>query len=300
MLKVTLKGLAAHKLRFVLTAVAVTIGVAFLSGTLVFTDTIRQTFDDLFASIYKNTDAVVRGPDRVRDQLRRPAPAGARVHACSGELGARGEGGRGPDPDQLRADRRRQRRPDRQSGPRARPRSGFAWGNNPELNNFNIASGRPPRANDEIVIDKRSASKGNLHVGDTVDVLTVDPPQPYKIVGIARFGTADSPAGASVVLFTPAQAQQVAHAAGQFDSIAVVGQPGLSQETLKARLQESLALGNYEVLTGKEVTKESQDLDREAARFLQARPHDLRVHRARRRDLHHLQHVHDHRRPADA
>ena len=143
---------------------------------------------------------------------------------------------------------------------RGAPALGFAWGNNPELNNFNIASGRPPRADNEIVVDKRSASKGNLHVGDTVDVLTVDPPQPYKIVGIARFGTADSPAGASVVLFTPAHAQQVAHAAGQFDSIAVVGRPGLSQETLKARLQESLALGNYEVLTGKEVTKESQDL----------------------------------------
>ena len=66
MLKVTLKGLAAHKLRFVLTAVAVTIGVAFLSGTLVFTDTIRQTFDDLFASIYENTDAVVAAPRRSR------------------------------------------------------------------------------------------------------------------------------------------------------------------------------------------------------------------------------------------
>ena len=65
-----------------------------------------------------------------------------------------------------------------------------------------------------------------MHVGDRVDVLTVDPPQQYKIVGIARFGTADSLAGASVVLFTPAQAQKVAHAAGQFDSIAVVGQPG--------------------------------------------------------------------------
>ena len=84
MLKVTLKGLAAHKLRFVLTAVAVTIGVAFLSGTLVFTDTIRQTFDDLFASIYKNTDAVVRGAYCVRDELRRPAPARPRVDARAG------------------------------------------------------------------------------------------------------------------------------------------------------------------------------------------------------------------------
>ena len=259
MLKVTLKGLAAHKLRFVLTAVAVTIGVAFLSGTLVFTDTIRQTFDDLFASIYKNTDAVVRGPTAFEtnfgDQRPRvPASTLAQVSSVPGVKAAEGQ-------IQINYAQIVDANGDPIGNPgRGAPALGFAWGNNPELNNFNIASGRPPRADDEIVIDKRSASKGNLHVGDRVDVLTVDPPQPYKIVGIARFGTADSPAGASVVLFTPAQAQKVAHAAGQFDSIAVVGQPGLSQETLKARLQESLALGNYEVLTGKEVTKESQDL----------------------------------------
>ena len=92
------------------------------------------------------------------------------------------------------------------------PALGFAWGNNPELNNFNIASGRPPRATTRSSSTSAPPIEGQLHVGDTVDVLTVDPPQPYKIVGIARFGTADSPAGASVVLFTPAQAQQVAHA----------------------------------------------------------------------------------------
>ena len=60
MWKVTRKGLAAHKLRFVLTALAVIIGVAFMSGTSVLTATIQQTFDDLFADIYRGTDAVVR------------------------------------------------------------------------------------------------------------------------------------------------------------------------------------------------------------------------------------------------
>ena len=62
MWKVTRKGLAAHKVRFVLTALAVIIGVAFMSGTSVLTATIQQTFDDLFANIYRGTDAVVRAP----------------------------------------------------------------------------------------------------------------------------------------------------------------------------------------------------------------------------------------------
>ena len=61
--RVTWKGLIAHKLRFVLTAIAVILGVAFVSGTFVFTSTIKQTFDDLIANIYKGTDAQVRGPE---------------------------------------------------------------------------------------------------------------------------------------------------------------------------------------------------------------------------------------------
>ena len=113
MLKVTLKGLAAHKLRFVLTAVAVMIGIAFLSGTLVFTDTIRKTFDDLFADIYRNTDAVVRAPTVFETNF---GDQRARVPASTLDAGACGPGGcrrRRRHPSRLRADRRRERRPDR-------------------------------------------------------------------------------------------------------------------------------------------------------------------------------------------
>src|ERR1700759_3815814 len=63
MWKVTRKGLAAHKIRFVLTALAVIIGVAFMAGTSVLTATIQKTFDDLFANIYQGTAAVVPAPE---------------------------------------------------------------------------------------------------------------------------------------------------------------------------------------------------------------------------------------------
>ncbi|HEV7526347.1 MAG TPA: hypothetical protein VGP92_15360, partial [Acidimicrobiia bacterium] len=62
MWKVTLKGLAGHKLRFVLTGLAVILGVSFIAGTLVLTATIQKTFDDLFANINRGTDAAVRAP----------------------------------------------------------------------------------------------------------------------------------------------------------------------------------------------------------------------------------------------
>src|SRR5215217_6184088 len=78
MWKVTLKNLSAKKLRFVLTALAVTLGVAFMSGTLVLTDTIQRTFDDLFSDIYRDTDAVVRSPEALEyfgQTQREPVPA---------------------------------------------------------------------------------------------------------------------------------------------------------------------------------------------------------------------------------
>ncbi|HVE25675.1 MAG TPA: hypothetical protein VNC22_09735, partial [Sporichthya sp.] len=56
-----LRGIVAHKLRLAATATAVLLGVALMSGTLVFTDTVTRTFDDLFGDVYAGTDVVVRG-----------------------------------------------------------------------------------------------------------------------------------------------------------------------------------------------------------------------------------------------
>ena len=60
MLRVIMRGLLARKFRLIATALAVTLGVAFMAGTLVLTDTFGQTFNDLSAGVYKGTDAVVR------------------------------------------------------------------------------------------------------------------------------------------------------------------------------------------------------------------------------------------------
>ena len=60
MWRVTLRGLVAHKVRYALTALAVLLGVAFMAGTFVFTDTIKHTFDGLFGDVYSHTSAVVR------------------------------------------------------------------------------------------------------------------------------------------------------------------------------------------------------------------------------------------------
>ena len=75
MLSTALKNLLAHKFRLLATALAVTLGVAFMAGTLVLTDTMRQTFDNLFADVYKGTDVVVRA----KAAFEGPAGGGARA-----------------------------------------------------------------------------------------------------------------------------------------------------------------------------------------------------------------------------
>src|ERR687892_2681777 len=97
MWRVTRKGLRAHKLRFALTALAVLLGVAFMSGTMVLTDTIRKTFDDLFADVNAGTDAYVRskhsleadfGPEQ-RERI--PADLLPAVESVDGVEAAEGE-----------------------------------------------------------------------------------------------------------------------------------------------------------------------------------------------------------------
>ena len=91
------------------------------------------------------------------------------------------------------------------------PSLGFGWNPNPTINQFHIQpGGRAPETDDEIVIDKGSADKAHFKVGDTATVLTGLPPKKYTIVGIARFGTADNLAGASITLFTVPEVQRLA------------------------------------------------------------------------------------------
>ena len=145
------------------------------------------------------------------------------------------------------------------------PTFGLGWDPDPTINQFHIQpGGRAPQTADEIVIDRHTAEQGKLKVGDRVTVLTALPPRKYTIVGTAKFGTADSLAGASITLFTMPQAQLIAHSIGQYGQISVVAKDGVSQEQVKADIQKTLADSGYtskkyEVITGEAITKENQD-----------------------------------------
>jgi putative ABC transport system permease protein len=256
MLRTTFKGLVARKFRLFASSLAVMLGVAFMAGTLVLTDTIQKTFDELFSDVYAGTDAVIRAEgafDSAGIEQR------GRVDASLVGTVSEVDGVADAQPDirgyaQL-IDRAGDVVGDPTTGP---PTLGGNWIDSEELNGFRVSDGNPPRSDDEVVIDKKSADDTGYRVGDTAQVLVKGGPQDVTIAGIAKFGDADSPGGASFVLFTEDAAQELIAEPDKVDSILVVADAGISQTEIVQRIAAELPAGT-EAVAGDEVTTESQD-----------------------------------------
>jgi len=258
MFKVIMRGLLARKFRLFATALAVTLGVAFMAGTLVLTDTFGQVFNDLSAGVYKGTDAEVRatavfnGPQftggqrpfvdaSLADTLSRVPGVAAAEGSVFGYTRLIGKDGKALGNPASGA-----------------PTLGGNWNQVAALNPWHLLAGHAPRAAGQVVIDKKSATDGRLKVGDFTTVLVKGPPQRVQVVGIIGFGTADSPAGASVVLFSTPVAQHLVAAPGKYTSILFVAKTGVSQQQLVSNLKPALPHG-LEAITGATLIKETQD-----------------------------------------
>ncbi|MDQ3147708.1 MAG: FtsX-like permease family protein [Actinomycetota bacterium] len=256
MFKTTLKNLLARKLRLFTTGFAVVLGVAFMAGTLVLTDTIGQTFDELFADVNAGTDAHVRGEAAFEDDFgnsqRRRIDAALvdQVAAVDGVATAEGEIEGytqivGSDGDAV-------------GDPNQAPTFGRNWTLDETLNPFDIAEGRPPEGEGEVVIDQGVADTGELAVGDRTTVVLEAGSFPVEVVGIATFGEADSPGGSSNVLFASPVAQELIAEPGRLDAVNVVADEGVGEAELRDRIAAEVPDG-VEVLTGAEITEEDQD-----------------------------------------
>jgi putative ABC transport system permease protein len=243
MFRLTLKNLAGRKFRLALTSVAVILGVAFMAGTFVLTDTLGNVFDQLFATATKGVDTVVRAREPFEGQGQTAAPT------------------RPPVPEGLAADVAKVAGVELAQGnvfdyalvidehgdavQNQAPTFGTGWYPKPSVNqSFDFTRGRGPRAADEVALDVKTASDAGYRVGDTVTVSFQSvPPQQFTLTGVFEFGGKENGlAGATISAFTPARAQEVMGLEGRWDSIDVRGDPGLSQEqvrdAIRARLPE--------------------------------------------------------------
>ena len=267
MFKVIVHGLLARKFRLFATGLAVTLGVAFMAGTMVLTDTIGNTFNNLSAGVYKGTDAEVRAKAAFSAPAmgggdQRPLISAALVQALRRVPGVAADEGSAMGYARLTGSNGKAL-----GNPAAgAPTLGGNWNQNSQLNPWTLVAGHPPQAANQVVIDKQSATAGHLRVGDTTTVMALGPPQRFQIVGIIKFGAADSPGGASVALFTMPVAQRLVAAPGRVSSVLFVASPGVSQQQLASNLRKALPHG-LEALTGVTVTKEMQTSFQQAMSF---------------------------------
>jgi putative ABC transport system permease protein len=269
-LKVTLRNLLARKVRLVLSASAIVIGIAFVSGTLVFTDTMGRSFDDIVKG--GTSDVTVR-PDQQGDWSdgsslidSRTIPAGvverleqtegvARVDGTvqSQSLFVVGEDGK-------------------LVGGTGAPTLSFNYNDAPSITGepaVTISRGRAPEADGEVALDAKTAEKAGYRLGDTVAMVTsgAQPRLSATLVGIAEFGGGGL-AGASLVLFDTGTAQDLfLHGKDVYSSVALTAEPGVSQEQLAANAQQLLPDG-LEAVTGDKVAKETQDAVGQVLDFL--------------------------------
>ena len=254
MWRTTVKSLGAHKRRLLSTALAVTLGVSFLAGTLVLGDTMTSGFSDLFAESNAGTDAVVRNatevgegefverglvPVSLADDLAGVdgvAAAEPEIEAYGRIVGADGDpiGGNGP------------------------PTVAGNWITDDGLNPYDLAAGRAPEGPGEVVIDKAAAEAGDLTVGDTTTIRLPEPTE-ITIVGLATFGNADSAGPVTYAAFTTEEASRLLlPGADGVTDVRLAAEPGVSQEELVERIRSVLP-ADTEALTGAELTAEMED-----------------------------------------
>jgi putative ABC transport system permease protein len=261
--RATLRNLLAHKLRMALTTLSVVLGVAFVSGTLVLTDTMNATFTSLFGEANKTTDVAVRAesafstgdgtdqrqsiPAAVVEQVAAVPGVAEAVPYVEGYAAVLGEDGEVISNGQA-------------------PQLGVSWVESQALSPLEQRQGRAPRGPTEVALDVDTAEKGGVAVGDRVRVLLQGPAREVEVVGIFSFGEENALAGATMTAFDTTTASAVLTAPGQITRVVARADDGVGQEALAQRVQEALPAG-LEALTGEALADEEASNIQEALSF---------------------------------
>ena len=233
---VAFRGLFSRKLRTVLTMIAIVLGVSMISGTYVLTDTIDNTFSSIFHQANSTTDAVLSGNKPFSTGFRNtlpptlPASLLGIVRHTPGVAVAEGVIG-----DQAELVDRNGKTLGSVGGA---PSLLFSR-SIPRFSQLKLIQGHEP-SGDQIVVDKDTASRHHLHLGQKIGVVGTGAVRQFTIVGIVKFGTVGSIGGATLIGMDLAHAQQITSKVGRFDQIRVAASPGVTPADLAGRLRASI------------------------------------------------------------
>ncbi|MGY4277843.1 ABC transporter permease [Streptomyces sp. M18.1] len=254
MFRTALRNVLAHKARLLMTVLAVMLGVAFVSGTLVFTNTISGALQNSSAKGFDHVDVAVTPEfqeaegDKVGEQ---PELTQALVEDSASVPGAASAIGvvsgftavADKDGDLI--------------GDGWSTKGGNYWGEKDPR--YPLTDGRAPRGEGEILIDSKTAGRTGYGVGDTVRMSVDGPVITPKVVGVFTTDDGSVAAGGSLTLFDTATAQKLFGKAGTYDEIDVKAKDGVTQAALKAELDKALPKDLVETTTAEKLADDQAE-----------------------------------------
>ncbi|OPG05348.1 ABC transporter [Streptomyces sp. GKU 895] len=255
MFRTALRNVLAHKARLLMTVLAVMLGVAFVSGTLVFTNTISDAYQNSSAKGFDQVDVAVR-PDyqeskgnkvgttpeltqALLDKSAKTPGAASAIGVVSGFTALADKDGK-------------------LIGGGFQSQGGNYWG--AEDPRYPLVEGTAPKGAGQVAIDSATAKRAGYEVGDTIRMSIDGPVLSPTVTGIFTTDDGNVAAGGSLALFDTATAQKLFGKTGTYDEIDVQAAPGTSQTALRAALDKSLPAKLVETTTGKQLADDQAEL----------------------------------------
>jgi putative ABC transport system permease protein len=248
--RLTWRGVLAHKWRMLLTVLAVVSGVAFVSGSFILTDSLRRSFDSLFAEISEGIDLEVRATLAFGDpgtSERDPVPLELVDLVAAVPGVAQTEANINRIVTLINADGDAHR-----TG--GAPTFGRSWSPD-SLGGTVLLEGAYPNGPDEMAMDKATSGRADYEIGDRVTVVGAEGKREFTLVGLAGRGESEGFGGAAILLFTLDTAVDFLGGDGKADTIDIAVDEGASVDDVAAALRDVLP-PNLEVVTGEQVADE--------------------------------------------
>ncbi len=258
MLRISLKSVFARKWRLVLTGLSIVLGITFVSGTFALSDTLTRSVNSLINELFIGIDTVVRSSDGQESpfggDIIRPAIDESVLERVDAVAGVREAAGQvqafptliGPDGKRI-------------GGGFGPPTLMFNWTDDAELSGGGLAEGVAPEGPDDVVLDTKTAEEFGWELGDEVTAQFPEGSQAFTIVGLGGIGEdGDKSLASRTLLVTTEKAQELAGLDGQFNSIVVAAEDGVSQQELTDNISSVLG-DDLEAITGTTFIEETQE-----------------------------------------
>ncbi|MCX4700206.1 ABC transporter permease [Streptomyces sp. NBC_01373] len=255
MFRTALRNVFAHKARLLMTVLAVMLGVAFVSGTLVFTNTISEAYQKSSAKGFDQVDVAVEPEhqDSEGDTVGKTAELtqplldeSTKVPGAASAIGVVNGFTAIADKD------------GKLIGGGFQSQGGNYWGT--KDTRYPLVSGHAPSGEGQVLIDSETAKRAGYQVGDTVRLSVDGPVLDPKITGIFTTDDGNVAAGGSLALFDTATAQRLFGKTGTYDQIDVRAKAGVSQTALKAELDKALPKNLVETTTGEQLAADQAEM----------------------------------------